>query len=152
MSPRPLHQYPTPAHARRGRPRRPRHARNAFASSLTLATAPTAVAAESLSSQGKTATASSVEGEVLSAAAAFDGNLTGTRWASQWRDAEWIQVGLGASRNLSRVVLMWEGAFGKNYEIQVSDDGTNWRTAKSVTGSDGVPTRSRSPAVDATCG
>ncbi|MGW6204481.1 discoidin domain-containing protein [Streptomyces sp. NPDC055089] len=108
-----------------------------LASSLTLATAPTAVAAESLLSQGKPATASSSEGEAYSAAAAFDGNLTGTRWASQWRDAEWIQVDLGESRNLSRVVLTWEGAFGKNYEIQVSDDGTNWRTAKSVTGSDG---------------
>ncbi|MFD3324893.1 discoidin domain-containing protein [Streptomyces sp. NPDC058701] len=108
-----------------------------FASSLTLATAPTAVAAETLLSQGRTATASSSEGEAYSASAAFDGNLTGTRWASQWRDAEWIQVDLGASRNLSRVVLTWEGAFGKNYEIQVSDDGTNWRTARSVTGSDG---------------
>ncbi|MFZ3495466.1 discoidin domain-containing protein [Streptomyces sp. 5.8] len=108
-----------------------------FASSLTLAGAPTAVAAETLLSQGKAATASSQEGEGYSAAAAFDGNLTGTRWASQWRDAEWIQVDLGAGRNLSRVVLTWEGAFGKNYDIQVSDDGTNWRTAKSVTGSDG---------------
>ncbi|MFB6519098.1 discoidin domain-containing protein [Streptomyces sp. NPDC056401] len=108
-----------------------------LASSLTLAAAPTAVAADSLLSQGKPATASSQEGEGYSAAAAFDGNLTGTRWASQWRDAEWIQVDLGASRNLSRVVLTWEGAFGKNYEIQVSDDGTNWRTAKAVTGSDG---------------
>ncbi|MEV6572937.1 discoidin domain-containing protein [Streptomyces sp. NPDC051577] len=108
-----------------------------FASSLTLAAAPTAVAAETLLSQGKTATASSSEGEAYAAAAAFDGNLTGTRWASQWRDAEWIQVDLGASRDLSRVVLTWEGAFGKNYQIQVSDDGTNWRTATSVTGSDG---------------
>ncbi|MEU9415822.1 discoidin domain-containing protein [Streptomyces sp. NPDC048272] len=108
-----------------------------FASSLTLAAAPTAVAAETLLSQGKAATASSSEGEAYAAAAAFDGNLTGTRWASQWRDAEWIQVDLGASRNLSRVVLTWEGAFGKNYQIQVSDDGTNWRTAASVTGGDG---------------
>ncbi|WP_328902839.1 discoidin domain-containing protein [Streptomyces sp. NBC_00441] len=108
-----------------------------LASSLTLVTAPTAVAAESLLSQGKAATASSSEGDAYSAAAAFDGNLTGTRWASQWRDAEWIQVDLGASHDLSRVVLTWEGAFGKNYEIQISDDGTNWHTAKSVTGSDG---------------
>ncbi|WP_411105034.1 discoidin domain-containing protein [Streptomyces sp. cmx-4-9] len=108
-----------------------------FASSLTLTGAPAAVAAETLLSQGKPATASSQEGAGYSAAAAFDGNLTGTRWASQWRDAEWIQVDLGASRNLSRVVLTWEGAFGKNYDIQVSDDGTNWRTAASVTGSDG---------------
>ncbi|WP_406054443.1 discoidin domain-containing protein [Streptomyces sp. NBC_01077] len=108
-----------------------------LASSFTLATAPTAGAAESLLSQGKTATASSNEGEAFSAAAAVDGNLTGTRWASQWRDGEWIQVDLGASRNLSRVVLTWEAAFGKDYEIQASDNGTDWRTLKSVTGSDG---------------
>ncbi|WP_434600622.1 discoidin domain-containing protein [Streptomyces sp. A5-4] len=108
-----------------------------LASSLTLATAPVASAAESLLSQGKTATASSSEGEALSAAAAVDGNLTGTRWASQWSDAQWFQVDLGANKDLSRVVLTWEGAYGKNYEIQVSDNGTDWRTAKTVTGSDG---------------
>lgn len=134
MSPRPSAYAP---------PRRTRGAAAAvalgaiFASSLSLVTAPTAVAAETLLSQGKPATASSQEGEGLSAAAAVDGNLTGTRWASQWRDAEWIQVDLGAVQNLSRVVLTWEGAYGKNYEIQVSDNGTDWRTAKTVTGGDG---------------
>lgn len=134
MSPRPSAYAP---------PRRTRGAAAAvalgaiFASSLSLVTAPTAVAAETLLSQGKPATASSQEGEGLSAAAAVDGNLTGTRWASQWRDAEWIQVDLGAVQNLSRVVLTWEGAYGKNYEIQVSDNGTDWRIAKTVTGGDG---------------
>ncbi|MCY0925380.1 discoidin domain-containing protein [Streptomyces sp. H27-H1] len=134
MSPRPSAYAP---------PRRTRGAAAAvalgaiFASSLSLVTAPTAVAAETLLSQGKPATASSQEGEGLSAAAAVDGNLTSTRWASQWRDAEWIQVDLGAVQNLSRVVLTWEGAYGKSYEIQVSDNGTDWRTAKTVTGGDG---------------
>ncbi|MFJ6695339.1 discoidin domain-containing protein [Streptomyces sp. NPDC091272] len=108
-----------------------------LASSLTLSLSPQAQAAETLLSQGKAATASSQEGDGLAASAAVDGNLTGTRWASKWTDAEWIQVDLGASQSLSRVVLSWEGAYGKNYEIQASDDGTNWRTLKAVTGGDG---------------
>jgi hypothetical protein len=35
------------------------------------------------------------------------------------------------------VVLTWEGAYGKNYEVQASDNGTDWRTLKTVTGGDG---------------
>ncbi len=108
-----------------------------LASSLTLSLAPRAQAAETLLSQGRTATASSIEGDAYSAAAAFDGNLTGTRWASQWTDAQWIQVDLGASKDLSRTVLTWEGAYGRNYEIQASDNGTDWRTLKTVTAGDG---------------
>ncbi|MFJ2740662.1 discoidin domain-containing protein [Streptomyces sp. NPDC087440] len=108
-----------------------------LASCVTLATAPAADAADTLLSQGRPATASSQEGDGLAAPAAVDGNLTGTRWASRWTDAEWLQVDLGATRNLSRVVLSWESAYGKSYEIQASDDGTTWRTLKSVTGGDG---------------
>ncbi|MEU3466251.1 discoidin domain-containing protein [Streptomyces sp. NPDC006733] len=100
-------------------------------------TAGAAAAAEVLLSQGKPATASSQEGDGLAAAAAVDGNA-GTRWASQWREGEWLQVDLGASHDLSRVVLNWESAYGKSYDIQVSDTGTGgWRTIKSVTGGDG---------------
>ncbi|MBT2527891.1 discoidin domain-containing protein [Streptomyces sp. ISL-99] len=108
-----------------------------LASSLSLATAPSAGAADTLLSQGKRATASSQEGDGLSASAAVDGNLTGTRWASQWSDPQWIQVDLGEKANLSRVVLTWEAAYGKAYEIQASDNGTDWRTLKAVTQGDG---------------
>lgn len=106
------------------------------ASSLAVA-APPAQAAEALLSQGKPATASSQEGGGYAASAAVDGNLTGTRWASQWSDPQWFQVDLGQRSDLSRVVLTWEGAYGKSYQIQASDNGTDWRTLKTVTGGDG---------------
>ncbi len=108
-----------------------------LASSLTLGLSPRAHAAEELLSQGRPATASSQEGEAYVAGATVDGDLSGTRWSSERRDGEWIQVDLGASRDLSRVVLTWEAAYGKNYELQASDNGSDWRTLKAVTGSDG---------------
>ncbi|WP_369193336.1 discoidin domain-containing protein [Streptomyces djakartensis] len=103
---------------------------------LALA-APPAQAAETLLSQGRPATASSQEGDGYAPSAAVDGNLTGTRWASQWSDPQWFQVDLGQRSDLSRVVLTWEGAYGRSYRIQASDDGTDWRTLKTVTGGDG---------------
>ena len=110
-----------------------------LATSLTVVAQPsTAQAADPLLSQGKPATASSSEGEGYSAALAVDGNLTGTRWASQWSDPQWIQIDLGKKADLSRVVLTWEGAYAKAYEIQVSDNATTWTTAKKVTDSDGA--------------
>ncbi|WP_435971578.1 galactose-binding domain-containing protein [Streptomyces sp. Qhu_M48] len=104
---------------------------------LALAPATTAQAAPTLLSQGKTATASSTEGGAFTASAAVDGNLTGTRWASAWQDAQWIQVDLGSSATLSHAVLTWEAAYGKSYDIQASDNGTDWRTVTSVTAGDG---------------
>ncbi|AYG85096.1 hypothetical protein DWB77_07312 [Streptomyces hundungensis] len=108
-----------------------------LASSLTVAFAPGAHAADTLLSQGKTATASSQEGDGYAAALAVDGNLTGTRWASQWTDQQWFQVDLGQQSTLTHAVLTWESAYGKNYEIQTSDNGTDWRTLKTVTDGDG---------------
>ncbi|MER5554598.1 discoidin domain-containing protein [Streptomyces sp. NPDC002793] len=127
--------HPTPARRRVGVPLLALGA--LIASSLTLTASPPALAAETLLSQGKAATASSHEGEAFAASAAVDGDLTGTRWASGWSDPQWIQVDLGGKQDLSRVVLTWEAAHAKDYELQVSDNGTDWRALKAVTGSDG---------------
>jgi hypothetical protein len=108
-----------------------------LASSLAVVTGPRAEAAETLLSQGRPATASSQESAGHAASAAVDGDLTGTRWASEWSDPQWIRVDLGARVDLSRVVLTWEAAHGRAYEIQASDDGTDWRTLKTVTDGDG---------------
>jgi beta-glucanase (GH16 family) len=69
--------------------------------------------------------ASSVQG-TLAARYATDGTTAATnpdtRWSSLATDAEWIRVDLGQKYDLSRVVLYWEGAYGKVYDIQVADD------------------------------
>jgi beta-glucosidase-like glycosyl hydrolase len=91
----------------------------------------TAHAAPALLSQGKTATASSVNAGNV-AANAVDGN-TGTRWESAWSDPQWLQVDLGASATISQVVLQWETASAKAYQIQTSPDALNWTTIYSTT-------------------
>ena len=86
----------------------------------------------SLLSQGKPTTASSVENAGTPASDATDGN-TGTRWSSAFSDPQWLQVDLGATHSISKVVLNWETAAGKAYQIQTSPDGTNWTTIYSTT-------------------
>lgn len=58
---------------------------------------------------------------------AVDGTPS-TRWASQYTDGQWLSVDLGSRQPFSKVNLDWESAYGKDYDIQVSDDGTTWRT------------------------
>jgi len=81
---------------------------------------------------GKPATSSSNENASFTPNLAFDGN-TGTRWSSAFSDPQWIQVDLGASFAINRVVLRWETAFGKAYQIQTSTDGASWTTIRSTT-------------------
>ncbi|WP_367129994.1 discoidin domain-containing protein [Saccharothrix sp. HUAS TT1] len=69
---------------------------------------------------------------------AVDGNA-GSRWATDWSDPQWLRVDLGAVTTFQHVQLVWEGAFGRAYEIQVSDDGTTWRPVHgTTTGNGGV--------------
>ncbi|MFF2369820.1 discoidin domain-containing protein [Agromyces sp. NPDC058110] len=102
------------------------------ASALAGPIGPAAAAPVNLS-QGKPATASSVESaDYTPASAAVDGNPA-TRWSSQWSDPQWLQVDLGQVSDIDRVDLTWEGAYAKAYEIQVSDTGTGgWSTIRTV--------------------
>ncbi|MFK0192206.1 discoidin domain-containing protein [Kitasatospora sp. NPDC090308] len=99
---------------------------------LALAPAPTAQAAGILLSQNKPATASSTENAGTPASAAVDGN-TGTRWSSAAADPQWLQVDLGTSQAISQVVLQWETAAAKAYQLQLSTNGSTWTTAYSTT-------------------
>ena len=73
----------------------------------------------------KPVTVSSVENSGYPGSNAVDGNLA-TRWSSAFSDPQWIYVDLQATYHITEVVLNWENAYGKSYQIQVSNDATNW--------------------------
>jgi F5/8 type C domain/Beta-1,3-glucanase len=98
----------------------------------TVTTALTAGAAPTLLSQGKPATASSVENSSFPASAAVDGN-TGTRWSSAFSDPQWLQVDLGSSQSVCGVTLNWEAAYATAFQIQTSADAVSWTTIYSTT-------------------
>ncbi len=79
--------------------------------------------------RGRPVKVSSVEENLnwLSGSNAVDGDIN-TRWASQYNDNEWIEVDLGMNHELSKVVLNWQNAYGKKYQIQVSDNALDWLT------------------------
>jgi len=71
-----------------------------------------------------------------------DGN-TGTRWGSAFSDPQWIRVDLGSTKSIYKVVLRWEAAYGKAFQIQTSNDGTNWANIyTTTTGTGGTQTLS----------
>lgn len=84
----------------------------------------------------KIVTVSSTDLSTNSETYAVDGNTT-TRWSSEYTNSEWIAVDLMAPFDISTVILRWEVAYGKSYDIQVSDDKTNWQTVYSEDNSDG---------------
>ncbi len=88
----------------------------------------------------KPATASSQENAGTAAANAVDGNA-GTRWSSAFSDPQWLQVDLGSTQSICQVVLNWEAAYGKAFQLQTSNDGTTWTSIYSTTtGTGGVQT------------
>ena len=96
--------------------------------------------------EGTSATATSGN-----AALAIDGNQ-GSRWETQvkaekeaeephapipeniaWNNAqEWI-LNLGQERIFNLVKIYWEGAYGKSFTIDVSNNATDWSTVRTVT-------------------
>jgi len=87
-------------------------------------------------SQGRPATASSLENAGFAAANAFDGTTT-TRWSSAFADPQWLQVDLGATHTISRVVLYWQHSYATAFQLQVSADATTWTTVYATTTSTG---------------
>jgi regulation of enolase protein 1 (concanavalin A-like superfamily) len=76
--------------------------------------------------RGKSTSASSIETAGLAANFATDADETGTRWASSRTGIsnEYIQVDLGASYDISRVVLKWETAYASSYSVLISNNAT----------------------------
>lgn len=72
-------------------------------------------------------------------ASAVDG-LTDTRWAADYFEKKpaWYEVDLGEPQPFDRVELRWDYP-STAYTVEVSDDGTNWRSVASETTSAGSP-------------
>ncbi|GIF44494.1 galactose-binding domain-containing protein [Actinoplanes xinjiangensis] len=98
-----------------------------------------------LLSYGKPALASTWQNDVncnpCSPEKAFD-NDPASRWATSstngWVDPGWISVDLGATAQISQVVLQWDPAYARAYQLQVSADNVNWTTFYSTTTGDGL--------------
>lgn len=61
-----------------------------------------------------------------------------TRWSSVYKDNEWLYVDLGEVSEIGSVSFDWEAAYGRAYDIQVSDDAVNWTTVyRELNGSGG---------------
>ncbi len=63
---------------------------------------------------------------------AIDGDMN-TRWESVSEDPQWLCLDFDRMYRFEKVVISWEVAAGKGYEIQVSDDEENWTTVYTVT-------------------
>ncbi len=87
--------------------------------------------------QGKGSKVSSVEATGREGPKAFDGSTT-TRWASKHSDPQWIEVDLGSVRKVGFVLLNWEAAYGKAYQVQISTGGGRWTTVHSRTNGNGM--------------
>jgi CxxC motif-containing protein (DUF1111 family) len=80
---------------------------------------------------GRVATASTA---LQAATNAVDGNA-GSRWESAHGvDPSWISVDLVGTYNLGSVVIDWEAANAGTYQIQGSNDNTNWIILATVNG------------------
>ncbi|WP_430785363.1 discoidin domain-containing protein [Actinoplanes sp. G11-F43] len=83
---------------------------------------------------GRAATAS---GSGSGAGNVTDGSMD-TRWIGNNADNAWVQVDLGSVQPVRTVRLWWEASYAKQYRIQLSDDGRDWRdTSTAATSSDG---------------
>ena len=83
-----------------------------------------------------TATASSQEvgqSSCCAASLAVDGNIN-TRWGSLFNTSEWLALDLGATYSVSKVIIKWEAANASIYQIQGSDNNSNWTTLSNQTG------------------
>jgi hypothetical protein len=116
---------------------RPTVPATATATAPPRATATATAVGATLLSQGRPATASSQENAGTAPGNAVDGSTT-TRWSSAFSNPQWIQVDLGTTASISRVLLHWEAAYGTAYQILTSSDGVSWTPIFSTTTGNGA--------------
>lgn len=90
-----------------------------------------------------TASSSANETTGFSQDKANDGDLS-TRWSSgvlSQTAPQWLSLDLGQAKTFNCVRLFWERSGGKAYQIQISDNGSDWTDVATVT--DGQPSETR---------
>ena len=88
------------------------------------------------------------DGVTYRAEFAADGDR-GTRWSSEFSDPQWLAIDLGTPTEISRIELLWEAAFSREYAIQVSLDGADWKAVYSTDRGAGGTEMIRFPPVTA---
>jgi hypothetical protein len=84
-----------------------------------------------------TVTTSSNENATLQGNFAVDGDAKKSRWASSFADNQWIVVDMGTTHRIQKVKLHWQNSYAKEYRIQFSRDGQNWKDAHYQQNGDG---------------
>ena len=100
--------------------------------SWTVNAAPTGCGTTNIALNQPATASSTQDATDFPAADAVDGNL-GTRWSSAFTDPQWLEVDLGSTQNICQVDLDWETAYATAFQIQTSNDNTNWTTIYSTT-------------------
>jgi len=67
---------------------------------------------------------------------AIDGSFS-TRWSSVFADDQWLQLDLGQIRSFYGLEIYWEAAYADRYNIEVSNDESNWTRVHTDDNGDG---------------
>lgn len=59
-------------------------------------------------------------------------NPAASRWSANSADNGWLAVDLGAEADLDHVTVTWGKQFGRDYVIETSADGSNWKQAGDI--------------------
>ncbi len=91
---------------------------------------------ELVTSPATVVTASTTESYEYPASNLIDGNLS-TRWASDFADNQEILIDLRESKFIDKIVLEWEAAYAKKFNVYFSNDNVNWNSGRYLYNYDG---------------
>lgn len=75
------------------------------------------------------------DGDKADANAVITSTDANSYWLSSNNNNDYLMVDLGGVRDVSKVVVTWEGSqYAASFAIEVSDDGLTWNRVKTVTG------------------
>lgn len=81
-------------------------------------------------------TASDRQNDMYPPELAMDGNIN-TRWSSSPSDPQWLKIDLEKTVEIAGLIIYWEAAFGKKYNVQLSPDDKTWKTVYETSEGDG---------------